>query len=78
MNLNLIMLFNPYIPNHIVNFIIITELLKWIYEIVYENFGRYTLRQNPRFAAEKKFNQTYQHKKYYIMDFGNYCICFRK
>jgi hypothetical protein len=31
-------LFSAYIPNHIVNFTIITELLKWIYQIVYENF----------------------------------------
>ena len=52
MNLSLIVLFSAYIPNHVVNFIIIAELLKWIYRIVYENFFAAYLRQNPRFATD--------------------------
>jgi hypothetical protein len=31
-------LFSVYIPNYVVNFTMITELLKWIYRIAYENF----------------------------------------
>jgi len=38
MNLSLIMLLSVYVPNHVVNFVIITELLKWIYRIGYEFF----------------------------------------
>ena len=38
MNLSLIVLPSAYIPNYVVNFTIITELVKWIYRIVYEIF----------------------------------------
>jgi hypothetical protein len=31
-------LFSVYIPNYVVNFTMITELLKWIYRIAYETF----------------------------------------
>jgi len=41
MNLSLIMLLSAYVPNRVVNFVIITELLKWIYQIIYEFFLRY-------------------------------------
>jgi len=32
------MLLSACIPNHVVKFTIVTELLKWIYQIIYEIF----------------------------------------
>ena len=58
MNLSLIMLLSACIPNHVVKFIIITELLKWIYQIVYEIFfggiPKVKILDSPLFASRMK------------------------
>ena len=66
MNLSLIVLFSAYIPNHVVNFTIITKLLKWIYRIVYEIF----------LAAYPEIKSYIRHWcVLYIFDLGSW-ICF--
>ena len=52
MNLSLIVLLSVYIPNHVVNFIIIIELLKWIYRIIYDFFFTAYTETKSRFATD--------------------------